>query len=139
MGSGSAPLDLSLTLSDTQIADGEPLEMALSVRNTGEDTIAVVIGKIFIDGEEYNSNDFVVLRSDSSFVWNKRPDLIVGTGYEFLLEPGQSETMKYTWNLRDESGKSVKGGSYYVFGGVQPYLIYKRAGHGGQSLEFKGN
>lgn len=94
--------------------------MILSVRNAGKDSI-----QVGFQGAQLEPNyDFVVLDSDSSFLWNRLPDAIPLALPTYDFTPGETKTFEHNWNLTDEEGKQLQKATYYVFGGFPAGLEY---------------
>ena len=118
----SAPMEVSLTLSDNQVSADESLTMVLNAKNTSKDSITVTMSAG--SGPNY---DFVVINSDSSIVWGKLNDYVTLAAVIYDFAPGETKTFEHSWNLTDEQGDQVKKGEYAVFGGF-PHFRFTKPG-----------
>lgn len=111
--SSTSPIKLSLSLSDDTLSMNESLEMTLEVSNTTEDSLKFLVG----GSGNTTYYDFVVIREDSSLLWNRVDPPISLAQHGYMLTPNETKTFKHTWNLEVETGSQIKKGNYYVFGG----------------------
>jgi hypothetical protein len=107
-------VELVLSVDKEQYAAGEPVQMELVVRNPGPGTAAFQ----FSDSQRY---DFLVLREDGRLVWRWSHDKmfaqVLGT---LTLAPGEERRFRERWDQRDEQGRPVPAGRYWVEGLFPP-------------------
>lgn len=111
--------DLVLTLGvDRQTyALGEPVHMALEVRNAGSGLLTFQ----FPTSQRY---DFLVVREDGVPVWQWSRDKafaqVLGT---LVLAPGEVRVYRERWDQRDDEGRPVPPGWYVVEGLFPPERV----------------
>jgi hypothetical protein len=80
----------------------------LTITNIGDETVGLAHAA-------YSPVDFVVTDENAVVVWELMFGLnIADAARSETLEPGQALTFSDTWNQRDNRGRSVGPGTYFV-------------------------
>lgn len=62
--------------------------------------------------------DFVITRFDGTLVWRRPRPILSEDGLDLTLVPGEERTYEATWDLKDEQGRPVPEGAYWLQGYV---------------------
>jgi hypothetical protein len=117
-------VELVLTVDKAVYAPGEPVQMELVVRNPGPAAVTFQ----FSDSQRY---DFLVLDDGGGLVWywsrDKAFAQVLGS---LTLSPGEERRFRERWDQRDNDGRAVPAGRYWVVGVFPPErpLSPERAG-----------
>ncbi len=107
-------VELVLSVDKAQYAPGETVQMELLVRNRGPAATTFQ----FSDSQRY---EFLVLREDGQLVWRWSHDKVFAQVLGTLtLVPGEERRFRERWDQRDEQGRTVPPGRYWVEGLFPP-------------------
>ncbi len=107
-------VELVLSVDKEQYAAGEPVQMELLVRNLGPAAATFQ----FSDSQRY---DFLVSQEDGRLVWRWSHDKLFAQVLGALtLAPGEERAFRERWDQRDEQGRPVPAGRYWVEGLFPP-------------------
>ncbi|HEV2111498.1 MAG TPA: BsuPI-related putative proteinase inhibitor [Gammaproteobacteria bacterium] len=121
-GSGNV-VSTGNTTSAPSFAAGATIEFTVTVRNRSTATQT-----LFFNSSE-QSNFAVVQQGTADVVWNSdngvTPDKSAFTS--FTLTSGQTKSVTFSWDQKDDAGNQLAAGNYEVLGG---FTVYNTAGAG---------
>ena len=90
-------------------AAGETILITMRIENTSSELV-----ELYLHGREA-TYDFIVTNSDNDIVWRRLEGEVVQAILRVeVLAPGQALELRDSWNQRDNAGKRVAPGSYFV-------------------------
>jgi hypothetical protein len=114
------PLRLSASLSYAMYGPGQPVEVALRVRNAGPAPVSIT----FSSGQHF---DLVVRRPRGDEVWRWSHDKAFIQVFETAtLKPGDVLAYQVTWDQQDYQGRRVDSGSYQAIAVFTGHLGTRR-------------
>lgn len=114
------PLRLSASLSHAMYGPGQPVEVALHVRNAGPAPVSIT----FSSGQHF---DLVVRRPRGDEVWRWSHDKAFIQVFETAtLKPGDVLAYQVTWDQQDYQGRRVDSGSYQAIAVFTGHLGTRR-------------
>jgi hypothetical protein len=93
------------------VSAGATIPITMRIANTSSEPL-----ELYLHGREA-TYDFIVTSSDGDIVWRRLEGQTVQAILRVdVLAPGQALELRESWNQRDNAGKRVAPGSYYIRG-----------------------